>query len=73
MVLRHVKRMSGFSGAVRVSFKIAADGAVMRSKVVAPGAFARLIAPCVERRARHVRFPAFTGDEAVTREAKFLL
>lgn len=60
------------SGAIRVSFKIDGTGTVRASKVVdTSNAVAASIAPCVERRARRIQFPAF-GGETMTKEAKFV-
>lgn len=60
------------SGALRVSFRIGGDGAVRACKVVdTSNAVAAAIAPCVERNARRIQFPAYGGDE-MTKEAKFV-
>jgi hypothetical protein len=59
--------------ALRVSMTIRPDGAVSHSKVVdASNAFAENMAPCVERQARRLRFPAFTAGTEVTKVAKFI-
>lgn len=60
------------SGALRISFEIAADGSVAGSKVVdTSNAVAQAIAPCVEKKARRLRFPSFSGDQT-TKVAKFV-
>lgn len=61
------------TGALQVAFKIGKDGDVLESKVFNPTTEqARAIAPCVERRAKHVRFPKFVSGESVIKEAKFV-
>lgn len=60
-------------GALRISLKINKAGEVTDSRVSEPSnEIARLIAPCVERSARQLRFPAFDGEETVTKVAKFV-
>jgi hypothetical protein len=59
-------------GALQVSFTIRADGAVLESKVIgASNEEAEELVPCVERKAKRIRFPAFAGTD-VTRTAKFV-
>lgn len=61
------------SGALQVSFKISSDGGVLESKVTeVSNEDARSLVPCVERKARRIRFPAFAGNEAITKTAKFV-
>lgn len=61
------------SGALQVSFRIRGDGEVAACKVIdTSNAIAQAVAPCVERRARRIRFPAFGGEEDVTKVAKFV-
>ena len=60
------------SGAMQVSFQIDAAGAVSDWKVLdTTTQVAQLIAPCVERKARRIRFPATPGAET-TKVAKFV-
>lgn len=64
--------MDSRSGALRLSFKIAADGRVANLEVLdTSNEVAQVIAPCVRKKARRIRFPAFEGDEA-TKVAKFV-
>jgi hypothetical protein len=61
------------SGAIKVAFTVAQSGEVVKSQVVeCSNDTARTIAPCVEREARRIRFPAFAADEPITKEAKFV-
>jgi hypothetical protein len=61
------------SGAIKVAFTVAQSGEVVKSQVVeCSNDTARTIAPCVEREARRIRFPAFAAEEPVTKEAKFV-
>jgi len=61
------------NGALSVQFTIAGNGAVEAARVEeTSGAFARTLAPCVERKAMRLSFPDFGGKEAVTRSAKFV-
>lgn len=67
-------RLPTQSGALRVRFTIRGDGRVVRSEVVdTTNEVAEAIAPCVERRARQIRFPSFAaaGDE-IEKTAKFV-
>lgn len=60
------------SGALQLSFEIAADGSVADCRVLdTSNAVAQAIAPCVERKARRLRFPTFAGDQT-TKVAKFV-
>lgn len=60
------------NGALRVAFRIRGDGAVASSKVIdTSNAMAQAIAPCVERSARRIQFPAYGGD-TIKKEAKFV-
>lgn len=64
--------MESRNGAMRVSFQIAADGSVSDCTVLdTSNAVAAAIAPCVQKKARRIRFPTFAGDEA-TKVAKFV-
>lgn len=66
-------RSDDASGALRLSFTIRADGAVVHSKVVdASNTIAEILAPCVERQAKRLRFPAFAEAGEVTKVAKFV-
>ena len=61
------------NGALAVAFTVGADGTVVESKVVeTSNEHAETIAPCVEKKARHIRFPTFAGTEQVTKTAKFV-
>ncbi|MEM9113391.1 MAG: hypothetical protein AAGD10_07545 [Myxococcota bacterium] len=61
------------NGALSVQFTIAGNGVVEGARVEqASGAFARTLAPCVERKAMRLRFPDFGGKSNVTRSAKFV-
>lgn len=67
-------RLGPSSGALRLAFTIRGDGQVVKSRVVeTSNAAAKELAPCVERRARRLKFPAFAaaGDE-VEKTAKFV-
>lgn len=60
------------NGAMQVSFQIAGDGSVADCKVVGTTTeVAQLIAPCVEKKARRIRFPSYPGSES-TKVAKFV-
>lgn len=67
-------RLAPGSGAIRVSFTIRGDGQVVKSKVVeASNDVARAISPCVEQRARRIRFSAFAGaTDQIEKTAKFV-
>ena len=59
-------------GAMKVAFRIRGDGSVSNCEVVeTSNTVAATIAPCVERAARRIRFPAFGGEE-VEKQAKFV-
>jgi outer membrane biosynthesis protein TonB len=61
------------NGALRVRFTIAPDGRVRDAEVVdSSNAFARSLARCVERRARRVEFPEFSGKGPARKIAKFV-
>ena len=61
------------SGAIQVAFKIQTSGEVRESKVVGvSNEDAATVASCVEKQARHIRFPAFDGAEEATKMAKFV-
>ncbi|HJL40729.1 MAG TPA: hypothetical protein RMG48_05440 [Myxococcales bacterium LLY-WYZ-16_1] len=61
------------NGALRVRFTIAPNGRVRDAEVVdSSNAFARSLAPCVERRARRVEFPEFAGKGPARKIAKFV-
>jgi len=63
----------GGSGAIKVSFKINADGSVKSSKVAnATNLIAERVGNCVTRQARKIQFPAYAGAEIVSKEAKFV-
>ncbi len=69
---RSTLRGTDRSGAMRVAFHIRGDGSVSKSEVVeTSNTVAATIAPCVERAARRIRFPAFGGQE-VEKLAKFV-
>lgn len=67
-------RLGRTSGALRVAFTIRGDGQVIKSEVVeTSNEDARAIAPCVERGARRLRFPAFAAaSDEVEKTAKFV-
>lgn len=67
-------RLPTRNGALQVRFTIRGDGQVVKSSVVqTSNDVARAIAPCVERRARRIRFPAFAeAAEEVEKTAKFV-
>lgn len=67
-------RLGPGSGALEVAFTIRGDGQVVRSRVVeTSNEVARAIAPCVERRAKRIRFPAFAATtDKVEKTAKFI-
>lgn len=66
-------RTGAKNGALRVSFKIKADGSVAESRVIDSSAgMAQAIAPCVKRRARRIRFPTFSGESMIEKTAKFV-
>lgn len=67
-------RLPTSSGALRVAFTIRGDGQVVESRVVeTSNDVARLIAPCVEQRAKRIRFPAFAeAQDEVEKTAKFV-
>ncbi len=68
-----VSQRDRLSGALQVAFTIRANGNVVESKVVgASNDDARTLAPCVEKQARHIRFPTFAGNDDVTKTAKFV-
>lgn len=61
------------TGALQIAFTIKEDGSVAGLKVVdASTPVAQKIAPCVEKRAKRIKFPAFAGSEEITRTAKFV-
>jgi len=63
----------GGNGALSVSFTIGQDGSVLSSRVSsASNDTAREIAPCVEEKAKKLKFPAFAGIDEVSKEAKFV-
>lgn len=69
---RSTLRGTDRSGAMRVAFHIRGDGSVSKCEVVeTSNTVAATIAPCVERAARRIRFPAFGGQE-VEKLAKFV-
>ncbi|MEM7675451.1 MAG: AgmX/PglI C-terminal domain-containing protein [Myxococcota bacterium] len=69
---RSTLRGTDRNGAMKVAFKIRNDGSVSNCEVVeTSNSVAETIAPCVERSARRIRFPAFNGDE-VEKQAKFV-
>jgi hypothetical protein len=57
----------GGSGALKVSFKINAEG-----KADASNSIAQRVGKCVTRQARKIQFPAYAGTEVVSKEAKFV-
>lgn len=67
-------RLGPATGALQVRFTIRGDGQVVKSAVVdASNDTARAIAPCVVRRARRIRFPAFAAaSDEVEKTAKFV-
>lgn len=67
-------RLGPTSGALQVRFTIRGDGQVVKSRVVeASNEAAKAIAPCVVRRARRLRFPAFAAaSNEVEKTAKFV-
>jgi hypothetical protein len=59
--------------ALRMRFTIDPDGEVKQTKTTqAEGPSADRLRPCIERRAKELRFPAFAGREAVERDATFI-
>jgi hypothetical protein len=61
------------TGAIQLAFTIQGDGNVVESKVVdVSNEDAATLAPCVEKQAKHIRFPAFASNEPVTKTAKFV-
>ncbi len=61
------------SGALKIAFTISGQGDVVTSKVYDfSNDHARAMANCIEREARRVKFPAFTAEESITKEAKFV-
>lgn len=72
--LEGTARLGPSSGALQVRFLIRGDGQVVKSDVVgATNAAAKAIAPCVERRARRIRFPAFAAaSDEIEKTAKFV-
>ncbi len=60
------------NGAIQLKLTINTDGSVAESTVLdSSTAVAKAIAPCVQRRARRIRFPSFEG-KAETKTAKFV-
>jgi hypothetical protein len=71
-LVENAGHMESRNGAMQVSFQIAGDGSVAECKVVGTTTeVAQLIAPCVEKKARRIRFPAYPGSET-TKVAKFV-
>ncbi len=72
--LESTSRLGSPSGALQVAFTIRGDGQVVKSRVVdASNEVARSIAPCVERNARRLKFPAFAAaSEETEKTAKFV-
>ncbi|MEO1335148.1 MAG: AgmX/PglI C-terminal domain-containing protein, partial [Myxococcota bacterium] len=69
---RSTLRGTDRNGAMKVAFKIRGDGSVSNCEVVeTSNSVAATIAPCVERSARRIKFPAFGGEE-VEKQAKFV-
>jgi hypothetical protein len=67
------RREERMTGAIQMAFTIQGDGNVVESKVVeVSNDDAASLAPCVEKQARHIRFPTFAGNEQVTKTAKFV-
>jgi len=63
----------GGSGALKVAFKINADGSVQTTKIAdASNSIAQRVGNCVTRQARKIQFPAYAGTEIVSKEAKFV-
>jgi len=63
----------GGSGALKVSFKINADGSVEESKIAnASNPIAQRVGNCITRQARNIQFPAYAGANIVKKEAKFV-
>ncbi|MCK6548670.1 hypothetical protein L6R52_22695 [Myxococcota bacterium] len=61
------------NGALRLTLKINKAGEVLESRVTEPSNdVARVIASCVERSAKQLKFPAFDGEAMVTKTAKFV-
>ena len=61
------------SGAIEVAFTISGEGNVVESKVVGfSNDDAATLVPCVEKKARHIRFPTFAKNEPITKTAKFV-
>lgn len=61
------------NGALRLTLKITKTGEVLESKVTEPSNdTARVIASCVERSAKQLKFPSFEGEALVTKTAKFV-
>jgi hypothetical protein len=59
--------------AISVRFVVDKEGSVLESEIIAKNTDeAEQIAPCVERESRRVRFPEFTEDKPVTKDAKFV-
>lgn len=69
----HKGRATGSRGALRLAMTITGSGDVVDSKVYDEGnEVARLIAPCVEKQARQIKFPSHESGKPVVREAKFV-
>jgi hypothetical protein len=67
------RRGFGGSGALKVAFKINADGTVKESNIAnASNLIAERVGSCVTRQARKIKFPAYAGTEIVNKEAKFV-
>jgi hypothetical protein len=69
----NAQRGEEIKGAIAVAFTVGGDGTVKESKVISTSnERAETIAPCVEKKARHIRFPTFAGNDRVTKTAKFV-
>jgi hypothetical protein len=69
----HKGRVDESRGALRISMKIMSSGEVAESNVFdESNEIAKLIAPCVEKQARQLKFPSFEGEPFAMKEAKFV-
>lgn len=66
-------REASGSGAVKIAFTISGQGEVVTSKVYEfSNDYARTMGDCLEREAKRVKFPSFTAEASITKEAKFV-
>lgn len=69
--VRAARATSG--GALRMKFDIGNNGSVKSARTLdTSNALASVVAPCVERKARTLKFPPFEQDGGVQRVAKFV-